>query len=90
MGSVATVSVTSKGDAGQTFYGLALRNLAAPNPENSIQMASASTDPLSLSQLGSTATTGNLLGVNLNNLSSSFDILSFRIAEATQKWKEVT
>lgn len=89
-GSIATVSVTSKGDAGQTLFGLTLRNLAAPNPSNSIQVSAASTDPLVLRQLGSTAATGNILGVNLKNLSSSFDILAFRIAEATQKWKEVT
>lgn len=85
-GSVATVSVNNIGDfaSGTT---LLLRNVGG---NNLIASASASLNPLVLKQAGGSITVDQNLGVSVSSLKSSFDILSFRIAEATQKWKEVT
>lgn len=85
-GSVATVSVTNVGD---TNNGLALylRNLTSTGI---VSAAASSLSPLVLKQDSGEISVGNSYGVLLSRLNSSFDILSFRIAEATQKWKEVT
>ena len=85
LGSVATVN-GSVSTTSSTGY-LPLRNL-----QNiaTISTASNSSNPLVLKQDSGSVSAGNTLGVVISGLRSSFDILSFRIAEATQKWKEVT
>ena len=80
-GSVATVNVSTS-----TNY-LLLKNLQSGV---TISTAAASLNPLVLKQDGGSIGVNNSLGVSVSGLKSSFDILSFRIAEATQKWKEVT
>jgi hypothetical protein len=80
-GSVATVNVSTS-----TNY-LLLRNLQSGV---TISTAATSLNPLVLKQDGGSINVSNSLGVSTLQLKSSFDILSFRIAEATQKWKEVT
>ena len=87
-GSVATVYVSNK-----TIYssgnGLPLVNLFS-GANSYIKTVDSSPNPLVLKQSSGTVSPDNTLGISLSVLSSSFDILSFRIAEATQKWKEVT
>lgn len=89
-GSVATVNNAIKGE---NVYGLrnvmALRNLQVGSI-GVIQTVSNARNPLLLKQVDGNVVDGNTLGVFASSLSSSFDILAFRIAEATQKWKEVT
>lgn len=80
-GSVATVNVSTS-----TSY-LLLKNLQSGV---TISTAASSLNPLVLKQDGGSIGVSNSLGITTSDLKSSFDILSFRIAEATQKWKEVT
>lgn len=87
LGSVATVNITILGDTG-TKTGLALRNLSVASP-NTINSASSILNPLVLKQVGGSVSADNLLGVSLSGLSSSFDILSFRIASAIQRMREI-
>ena len=86
LGSVATVSVTHVGDSSNGLA-LYLRNLTS---NGVVSAAATSLSPLVLKQDSGEISVGNSYGVLLTRLNSSFDILSFRIAEATQKWKEVT
>ena len=86
LGSVATVSVTHAGDSSNGLA-LYLRNLTS---NGVVSAAATSLSPLVLKQDSGEISVGNSYGVLLTRLNSSFDILSFRIAEATQKWKEVT
>lgn len=89
LGSVATVPVKSNGSVVAT-NSIPLRNIAV-NKANSIQYASVAVNPVVLKQSGGPSpVVGQALGIRADELSSSFDILAFRIAEATQKWKEVT
>jgi hypothetical protein len=91
-GSVATVTVTSFSSKTGNSY-VYLKDL------------SSSTRPILYTGTASTATNGNglvlessnqntaaghYIGISLPDIKSQFDILAFRIAEATQKWKEVT
>lgn len=86
LGSVATVSVSN--NAGPTYNNsLLLRNVSTSSV---ISIASNSSNPLLLKANSDSVSAGQVLGVNVGGLVSSFDILSFRISEATQKWKEVT
>lgn len=86
-GSVATVSVKNVGDS-PTGTALLLRNL---NSQSSyVQSAGNSSNPLVLKVSSGSVLADSGFGVSVAELKSSFDILSFRIAEATQKWKEVT
>lgn len=86
LGSVATVSVAN--NAGTTYNNsLLLRNVSTSSV---ISSASNSSNPLVLKANSGPVSVDQVLGVNVGGLISSFDILSFRIAEATQKWKEVT
>jgi hypothetical protein len=80
-GSVATVNASTSTDY------LLLKNLQSGV---TISTAAATLNPLVLKQDGGSIAVSNSLGVSTLQLKSSFDILSFRIAEATQKWKEVT
>lgn len=86
-GSVATVDVLNVGES--TAGSVYLRNISSSG-RPPIVLAGSSTTPLILAQTTGSVSDGNHLGFNLSSLKSSFDILSFRIAEATQKWKEVT
>lgn len=87
-GSVATVSVTNESNYA-SGVGVPLVNLSSGS-NSYIRTSQAATNPLLLKQVSGITAPDNTLGVSLSVLSSSFDILSFRIAEATQKWKEVT
>lgn len=85
-GSVATVSVVN--NAGSTYNNsLLLRNTSTSSV---ISTSAKSSNPLVLKANTGSVDVDQILGVNVAGLVSSFDILSFRIAEATQKWKEVT
>lgn len=86
-GSVATVSISHKGDSGGGSA-LILRDISKPSA-GTVVSASSQTSPLQM-QLQSAPSVGDYFGVNISSLVSSFDILSFRIAEASQKYKEVT
>lgn len=81
-GSVATVSIANPTST------VLLRNVVGGGQY--IQMANTSAMPLVLKQASGTPAIGQGLGIYTSDLKGSFDILSFRIAEATQKWKEVT
>jgi hypothetical protein len=87
-GSVATVSVSNESNYA-SGVGIPLVNLSSGSSAY-IKTAQGSANPLILKQVSGTTALDNTLGFSLSVLSSSFDILSFRIAEATQKWKEVT
>lgn len=87
-GSVATVSICNTGSL-PSLNGIPFVNLSAGSSAT-IVSASTSLNPLSLKQSAGGVAVGQPFGINLSSLKSSFDILSFRIAEATQKWKEVT
>lgn len=85
-GSVATVSIVN--NAGSTYNNsLLLRNISTSSV---ISSAANTSNPLLLKANSGPVSVNEVLGVNVSGLVSSFDILSFRIAEATQKWKEVT
>lgn len=87
LGSVATVKITNLGDTG-TRTGLSLRNISIPIP-NTVNFAANVQNPVVLKQDGGAPSAGNLLGVSLLGLNSSFDILSFRIANAIQRMREI-
>lgn len=82
LGSVATVSA-----AGSSSIPVFLSS------RSGFLTGTVASDGLTVSLKNSTpvtsATTSTILA-DTKNLVSTFDILSFRIAEATQKWKEVT
>ena len=88
-GSVATVNITNFSSSNSS---VSLRNLSNVGMITASSNASSGT-PLILRSSQDTSA-GDALGILASNifstLSASFDILSFRIAEATQKWKEVT
>lgn len=91
-GSVATVSIpiTSSDFVSSSGVGYAyLRNIDSPVSNRVVSTSNAS-NPLLLSQDKGSVSAGQSFGIRVSSLSSSFDILAFRIAEATQKWKEVT
>ena len=66
-----------------------LRNIVV-GTGNSVNASTSDSNPLVLKQEGGTVASGQGFGIYLNEIKSSFDILAFRIVEATQKWKEVT
>lgn len=91
-GSVATVSVSSFASNSDKPY-VYLKDLSSPaKPVLVTGTASTATNGNGLVLFNSKQNTasGNSVGISTSDLSSRFDILSFRIAEATQKWKEVT
>ena len=82
LGSVATVNVF-----GSSNVSVFLSN------QSGFLTGTVASDGLSVSLQNSQSLTPGItpaLSVDTKSLISSFDILSFRIAEATQKWKEVT
>lgn len=90
LGSVATVNVSNFSSSSNPF--LRLYNLSNTGVISASNNAESGM-PLILKSSKDTSA-GDSFGVlttdYLSSLSASFDILSFRIAEATQKWKEVT
>ena len=88
LGSVATVNLSSVGDA-LSGRGVALRNISLPSTP-SVQVAAASANPLVLGQSSSVIpAAGNNLGFLVGSFRSFFDILSFRIANAIQRMREI-
>lgn len=90
-GSVATVNIVNTSGEGVAGYSasLFLKDLSKSTAGNSITVSTNSQNPLVIKS-SVVPSVDDRLGVSLKYLNSSFDILSFRIAEATQKWKEVT
>ena len=87
LGSVATVNISnfSDGRSKSGSYSL-LRNLFSAD---NIVTAGSSSSPLVLRQPSGSVSDGNRLGVYLDRYSASFDILSFRIANAIQRMREI-
>lgn len=83
LGSVATISLAVTGYKGLT-------NL---NNGQLILSAGASTNPIALRQADGTIKLNDPIGINListnSTMKSSFDILSFRIANAIQRMREI-
>ena len=83
LGSVATVSLGS-GVIDNKLY-------ASSNSVDQVVYPNSSDNPTTIRIMGTNAFSNGIpLHIKAESLSASFDILSFRIAEATQKWKEVT
>lgn len=87
-GSVATVSSNISSSYSNGRYAPLVN--ASQGSDSYIRVSKSSANPLVLKQSVGAAEVNNTLGIGVFSLKSSFDILSFRIAEATQKWKEVT
>jgi hypothetical protein len=87
-GSVATVSGSISSSYSNGRYAPLVN--ASQGSDSYVRVSATSANPLVLKQSGGSVVVDNTLGVGVFSLKSSFDILSFRIAEATQKWKEVT
>lgn len=82
-GSVATVTCVNSGSTSGRLINL-YRN-------SNIVASATSTNPIVLKQLpANSVAVDDPFGVSFNHMKIQFDVLSFRIAEATQKWKEVT
>lgn len=81
-GSIATVPVKHSTST------ILLRNVVGGGQY--IQTANTSAMPLVLKQASGQPAIDQGLGIYTSDVKGSFDILSFRIAEAMQKWKEVT
>lgn len=82
-GSVATVTCVNSGSTSGRLINL-YRN-------SNVVASATSTNPIVLKQApANNVVVDDPFGVSFNNLKIQFDVLSFRIAEATQKWKEVT
>lgn len=88
-GSVATVNVSNFRDTYTAAFPkhALLRNVKSGGTVASV---ASSSNPLVLRQTTGAVEGGDYFGVNITGLAGTFDILSFRISEATQKWKEVT
>lgn len=88
-GSIATINVSNFRDSYTAAFPkhALLRNVASGG---SVASVAASSNPLALRQTTGNVSGGDYFGINITGLVGTFDILSFRIAEATQKWKEVT
>jgi hypothetical protein len=87
-GSVATVRGNISSSYSNGRYAPLVN--ASQGADSYIRVSATSANPLVLKQSTGVVAVDNTLGVAVYSLSSSFDVLSFRIAEATQKWKEVT
>lgn len=88
LGSVATVNVSNFSDTYTTAFpkhGL-LRNITNGG---SVASMNTTTNPLVLSQTVNTVAKGDYFGVNISGLVGTFDILSFRIANAIQRMREI-
>ena len=82
-GSIAMVTCTNTGSTSGRLINL-YRNA-------NIVSSATSVNPVVLKQAPANGiAVDDPFGVSFNSLNIQFDVLSFRIAEATQKWKEVT
>lgn len=94
-GSVATVSVPLVATPGNaSIYGV-VDNTITKQPLNINRNSTTTTEPVSLlSKHSAVIASSSTMGFPYSSISSaltaSFDILSFRIAEASQRYKEVT
>jgi hypothetical protein len=88
LGSVATVNVSNFFDSILPSLGKfsLLRNVTN---NGSVSSASNITNPLVLKQNTATVSAGENFGINLSGISGTFDILSFRIANAIQRMREI-
>lgn len=88
LGSVATVNVTNFIDS---FTGRPLAFSILRNLSNGSTISSVGTtiNPLVLKQDGGSVTSDTNFGVRVNGLGATFDILSFRIANAIQRMREI-
>lgn len=86
LGSVATVKLSAV--AGSPAF--ALRNISKGD-STSVRSAGNLLNPLVLQQQGGTVTSGDVFGVSSAQAAAalSFDILSFRIANAIQRMREI-
>ena len=86
LGSVATVKLSAV-EGSPSF---ALRNISKGN-STSVRSAGDLLNPLVLQQQGGTVTSGDVFGVSSAQAAAalSFDILSFRIANAIQRMREI-
>lgn len=86
LGSVATVTLSAVADSPS----FALRNISKGN-STSVRSAGNLLNPLVLQQQGGTVTSGDVFGVSSAQAAAalSFDILSFRIANAIQRMREI-
>ena len=88
LGSVATVDVSGFRDTFTTaFPHHALLRNASNN--GSVASAADSSNPLVLRQTTGGTFSGNYFGVDVTGLIGTFDILSFRIANAIQRMREI-
>jgi len=87
LGSVATVNVSNFRD---TFTTAFPKHALLRNTTNEGSVASSSnSSTLILKQTTGTVTNGDYFGVNVTGLVGTFDILSFRIANAIQRMREI-
>lgn len=87
LGSVATISISHIGDspAGTSMF---LKNVSVGGAAY-IATGSATANPMTLKQQSGTVAENQNLGIDVSGLKSSFDILSFRIANAIQRMREI-
>lgn len=88
LGSVATVNVANFSD---TFTAAFPKHALLRNTTNngSVVASGSTTKPLVLNQSVGTVANGDYFGVNISGLVGTFDILSFRIANAIQRMREI-
>lgn len=93
LGSVATVNVPVKSSSGINIYGLINGNFTT-SPLNINRPSASTSDPVVVTSKNGTAIpSGSTMAVRssdfANSLTASFDILSFRIANAIQRMREI-
>jgi hypothetical protein len=93
LGSVATVNVPVKSSSGINIYGLVNGNFTT-SPLNINRPSASTSDPVVVTSKNGTAIpSGSTMAVRssdfTNSLTASFDILSFRIANAIQRMREI-
>lgn len=87
LGSVATVAIENRGSI-VASNSIPLTNIAS-TAKTTVQAAGTAANPLVLKQASGTPAVGQSYGIRIDDLSSSFDILSFRIANAIQRMREI-
>jgi len=88
LGSVATVTIKNRGIVAAS-NSIPLTNLGSPTGNSVVMSATSEVNPLVLKQATGTTANGYPYGIRIDDLSSSFDILSFRIANAIQRMREI-
>jgi hypothetical protein len=87
LGSVATVSGGISSSYSNGRYAPLVN--ASEGGDSYIRISATSANPLVLKQSGGNVRVDNTFGVAVHSLKSSFDILSFRIANAIQRMREI-